>query len=114
MVLRLFFLFPVALFPEQQVGSEQIEGDSECFSVFPLTDSSLESDGKEIKREQSRGKDRGWKPPPPPPPPQSWSSKKNPLLRRRQRETFIYHQECVDVKPMPLELTEGKKASEVQ
>lgn len=89
------------------MGSEQIEGDSECFSVFPLTDSSLESDGKEIKREQSRGKDRGWKPPPPP---QSWSSKKNPLLIRRQSETFIYHQECVDVKPIPSELTEGKKS----
>lgn len=44
MGLRLFFLFPVALFPEQQVSSEQIEGDSECFSVFPLTDSSPESD----------------------------------------------------------------------
>lgn len=111
MVLRLFFLFPVAVFPEQQVGSEQIEGDSECFSVFPLTDSSLESDGKEIKREQWRGKDRGWKPTPPPPP-QTWSSKKNPLLIRRQSETFIYHQECVDVKPIPAELTEGKEASE--
>lgn len=88
-VLRLFFLFPVALFPEQQVGPEQIEGDAECFSMFPLTDSSLESDGKEIKREQWRGEDREWKPTAPPPP--SLSSKKNPLLIRRQSETIIYH-----------------------
>lgn len=38
---------------EPQVGSEQIGGDSECFSVFLSTESSLESDGREerFKRE---------------------------------------------------------------
>lgn len=42
------------------MGSEQIGGDSECFSVFLPTDSSPESDIGEagMKREQQRSKDK--------------------------------------------------------
>lgn len=32
----------------------------------------------------------------------------------KETKWFIYHQECVDGKPIPAELTEGKKASEGQ
>lgn len=40
------FLFPVAQVSHRW-GCEQIGGDSECFSVFPPTDLSPESDGGE-------------------------------------------------------------------
>lgn len=42
------------------MGSAQIGGDSECFSVFLLTDLSPESDGGEegMKRERLRVKEK--------------------------------------------------------
>lgn len=39
---------------------------------------------------------------------------KNPLLMRRQSKTCIYHRGCVDMRPVSVEMTEGKRASEGQ
>lgn len=84
------------------MGSEWSGADSECFSVFPMNQP--ESDGKGGRSEQRM---EGT-------PNTNRTSGKNPLLMRGQSETFIYHQGCVDVRPVSAELTEGKRASEGQ